>query len=271
MDGLPEATSNTPQETQKQQAQLSVAAGHERSPMNVSLAPARSAVWQEHWQKIEAFRLQDYYNRFTGSYTISCTLIEGRYPGLDGCLRLHIDLLFNTVKRGLLKAKLELGLFTGIMIMAMDSGVLSEWCYHEHRRSDPQTIDTHNPEMDRLRDESEKAQITAHQKILEPGRAVRAKQIDTSKPAHLYCAFRLEDEHDIFMKPDTIFADHGEIVFTDLFGHQFDATFSLPMLSSEPVKCTGYKIDADGDTEGMRSWADYDTSTIRYGAAWNQS
>ena len=64
--------------------------------------PARSAVWKVQWAKVEDFRRKQYLLPAAGSYALTCPMIEDRFPGVDGKLRLDLSFGSETKHDGIL-------------------------------------------------------------------------------------------------------------------------------------------------------------------------
>ncbi|KAH7066727.1 hypothetical protein BKA63DRAFT_571135 [Paraphoma chrysanthemicola] len=86
--------------------------------------PARGAIWEEQWSKTEAFRRRQRLLTAVGMYALSCSLIEDRYPGHEGQLRLSVELIPVNDDTGVLHGQLDLGLFTGAVSLAVSNTAL---------------------------------------------------------------------------------------------------------------------------------------------------
>jgi len=233
-----------------------------------SRIPARSTIWAAQWTKIEAFRRKQHLLAAVGSYALSCPVIEDRYPGLEGQLRLDIKFLPEyTENDGVLEAHLNLGLFKGTIALALDSEVLDIWCYHQSR-----PINSVNAESQRLRDKSRAARtILGADRVPGSPLKIAPVRIDLAQPLAFWGEFRCQDDRKLFMRPGLIFANTCEVDFLDTSGLNIEGTIDLPMLEIGTVRFEGFKVHELATKTGWRAWSEYDNALIRYGSDWNKA
>ncbi|KAH7080981.1 hypothetical protein FB567DRAFT_117184 [Paraphoma chrysanthemicola] len=226
---------------------------------------ARGAIWEEQWSKIEAFGQRQRLLTAVGTYALSCPLIEDRYTGLEGLLRLSVEFIPGTDDTRVLHGQLDLSLFTGAVAFAVSDAALHVWCYDKTRRP------THpNGEMDRLRAWGRDARTTLGlQRKSDSSCAIPRADFDLSAELRLCGEFMCNDDRKLFLRPGLILANDFDIDFTDLSGLSFTGRIKLPMLSDEPAVLEGFTFEETATKTG-RSWSEYDTASIRYGSVWNE-
>lgn len=226
--------------------------------------PARSAAWKAQWTKVEAFRRRQYFLATVGSYAITCPLIEDRFPGFEGQLRLHITIRPNTENDGILTACLDLGLFEGILVLGTEEDRLHVWC-HEKSRPGKRP----NPESRRLEQRSRAAKRRIKAKASTNSGSIDPVNIGFDEAPSFWGEYRCRDDRGLFSGSEVVFSNKSCIWLQDKAGMHIEGDICLPMLSDDPVVFEGFKVqESPAVKTGANSWAEYNTAIIRFGPSW---
>ncbi|KAI4944482.1 hypothetical protein J4E86_009541 [Alternaria arbusti] len=232
--------------------------------------PERSEDEKDLMGQHEACRTKQTFVAAMGTYWIQCPLIEATHPELKSSLRMVVRALDDhTQERGLLEAYLNLGLLKGTMVMAPDLDIVQDWCYrHQSQRSRDGgngkcKIDK---ETERLRDVLEEFKRVNGVPI---DATIKSPPLDLQKRLDLDCEARLYENRPSIGGPIRISGNTAHLEFRE-GSLYFEGKINLPIISDTPVKICGYRIKSD-DSCTVEKWLDYDTSKVKYGAAWKKS
>ena len=258
-----------PSHAPEQQAPNAVNTYWRKQPEN-PWTPERSEDEKNLLRQHEACRAKQTFVAAMGTYWIQCPLIEDKHSELERSLRMIVQALDDhTQERGLLEAYLNLGLLKGTMVMAFGLDIVQDWCYrHQSQRSRDSgngkcKIDS---EAERLRDAVE--EFKRENGILMDA-TIKSGPLDFQKPLDPHCEARLYEKKSPTGEPIRIFGNTALLEFRE-DGLCFDGQIKLPMISDTPVKIIVRRIKSD-DSCTVEKWLDYDTSKVKYGAAWKKS
>jgi hypothetical protein len=201
-------------------------------------------------------------NRITGSYIVSCPLIEQRFPEHDGKLLMEIrSIKLGSRKDCVFEGDLDLDILSGTVALGLNTNYLASYVNRE-------TMDSYTCYTGSVPDEIRRLHHEARQAEAD----TTPFELDLLKPAELPFQFRFNDVAERFLPAGTIFSDRGVVQFDDLTCLYFRGKIRLPMVDAEEVRFEGYKIheQCTKSKAAFRPWSSYPVCSVKFGDAWNE-